>query len=178
MKIKDSTKILEQLLAKEYNEKIKKIDDEAQKIRAQILKEEKQKALAQAKINHEQKIKQALLFVNQKKEEENSKTQTKISYLKKEIYDEITKGVLDKINSLPIKEKQKIIKNIYDEIKKQTDSTYEIIVWQKSNLKQKKEYEELKVTAESNTEFIEDSVFLRLQKYKEKMYNIIDKELA
>lgn len=177
MKIKDSTKILEQVLTKEYTEKINKIDSEAQKIRKKILEDQKQKALVQAKINHEDKIKQALLLVSQKKEEEKAKTQTKLAEIKKDIYDEITTNVLEKIDSLTTKEKQKIIKNLYDEIKKQTDSSYEITVWEKSNLKQKKEHVELKVTAESNTEFVEDSVALRLQNYKEKMYKKIEEEL-
>lgn len=168
MNIKDSSKLLFDLLEKEYNQKIQEVEQEANKTRIHILKKYEDLANLHSKQITNSMLTESKLKLNQELQIAKSESMSKLSKEKEEMYKEILFVLKQKIMNLQTKEKQKIIKKMLEDIKKQTTSEYKIINWFEKNSN------DLKLTAESKTEYIEDSIDIRLENSKEQIYKIIN----
>jgi hypothetical protein len=177
MNIKDSSKLLFDLLEKEYQEKIKEVKNNAEKTRTHILKKYEDLANLHSKQKTTTMLKESKLKLEQNLQIVKAENESKLSKEREIIYEEIMRFVKQKVLELNTKDKQKIVKTLYEDIKKQITSDYKINVWLGSDLKEQKSLNELKITAESNTEYIEDSVDIRLENSKEQIYKIINQKV-
>lgn len=179
MKIKDSNKILKKLLAEEFEEKIKHIELQTQLERKKVLDEVSKKTTQQEQNKNQEIITQTINKNKQQIQKEISETQLEINQIKQEIYDEVLTQLKKEIQDLKKTQKDQIIKKMLENVTKQiNENEFELKTWKDSSIKKgEKTYQELKVTAESKTMYIEDSIDLRLEQLKPKIYKIIEKEV-